>query len=142
MDRTASPWCTTWTHTKRLLFATEGRDHQTVLEFAEDLKSHGGNPAQVRHVCMDISAACAKGAAHAPRNAHISDDRFHVLSMTIEAMNEVLRPEMARDPKTVRSALGAGDHRTLKQLLWGMRRNPAGWSVRQTMPCTGCNARR
>ena len=42
-------------------FATEGRDHQTVLDFAADLKAHGGDPAEVRHVCMDMSAAYAKG---------------------------------------------------------------------------------
>ena len=48
---------------KRLLFATEGREHRTVVEFAEDLKAHGGDPAQVRHVCMDMSAAYAKGVA-------------------------------------------------------------------------------
>ena len=47
---------------KRLLFATEGRDHRTVLDFAADLKAHGGDPAEVRHVCMDMSAAYAKGA--------------------------------------------------------------------------------
>ena len=35
---------------KRLLFATEGRDHQTVIDFAADLKAHGGDPAQVRPV--------------------------------------------------------------------------------------------
>ena len=36
---------------KRLLFATEGRDHKTVVQFAADLKAHGGDPAQVEHVC-------------------------------------------------------------------------------------------
>jgi transposase len=50
---------------KRLLFATEGRDHQTVLDFAADLKAHGGDPAEVRHVCMAMSAAYAKGSAQA-----------------------------------------------------------------------------
>ena len=39
---------------KRLLFATEGRDHQTVVDFAEDLKAHGGDPAAVRHVCLTL----------------------------------------------------------------------------------------
>ena len=43
---------------KRLLFATAGRDHHTVLEFAADLKAHGGDPAEVQHVGMDMSAAC------------------------------------------------------------------------------------
>ncbi|MCE2691934.1 MAG: ISL3 family transposase, partial [Rubrivivax sp.] len=64
---------------KRLLFATEGRTHQTVLDFAADLKAHGGDPAEVRHVCMDMSAAYAKGAALALPQAQISYDRFHVV---------------------------------------------------------------
>jgi len=116
---------------KRLLFATEGRDHQTVLEFAEDLKAHGGDPADVRHVCMDMSAAYAKGVALALPAAQISYDRFHVVSMAIEAMDQVRRAEMADNAQAVRSALGADDRKTLKQLMWGMRRNPASWSARQ-----------
>ena len=63
---------------KRLLFATEGRDHQTVLDFAADLKAHGGDPEQVRHVCQDMSTAYAKGVGMALPNAAISYDRFHV----------------------------------------------------------------
>ena len=42
---------------KRLLFATEGRDHQTVVDFAADLKAYSGDPADVRHACMDNAAA-------------------------------------------------------------------------------------
>jgi len=116
---------------KRLLFATEGRTHQTVLDFAADLKAHGGDPAEVRHVCMDMSAAYAKGAALALPQAQISYDRFHVVSMAIEAMDQVRRAEMAQDAPAVRSALGAADRKTLKQLMWGMRRNPSGWSRHQ-----------
>ena len=59
---------------KRLLFATEGRDHQTVVEFAADLKAHGGDPDEVRHVCMDMSAAYAKSTALALPKAQISYD--------------------------------------------------------------------
>ena len=116
---------------KRLLFATEGREHRTVVEFAEDLKAHGGDPAQVRHVCMDMSAAYAKGVALALPEAQISYDRFHVVSMAIEAMDQVRRAEMATDAQAVRAALGAGGRKTLRQLLWGMRRNPSSWSARQ-----------
>ena len=116
---------------KRLLFATEGRDHQTVVEFARDLKAHGGDPAEVRHVCMDMSAAYAKGVAMALPEAQISYDRFHVVSMAIEAMDEVRRAEMTEDAQAVRAALGGDDRKTLKQLLWGMRRNPSDWSRRQ-----------
>jgi transposase len=116
---------------KRLLFAAEGRTHQTVLDFAADLKAHGGDPAEIRHVCMDMSAAYAKGAALALPQAQISYDRFHVVAMAIEAMDQVRRAEMAQDAPAVRAALGAGDRKTLKQLMWGMRRNPTGWSRHQ-----------
>ena len=116
---------------KRLLFATPGRDHQTVVAFVQDLLAHGGDPGAVRHVCMDMSAAYAKGVALALPEAQISYDRFHVVAMANEAMDQVRRKEMAQDAQSVRAALGAGDRKTLKQLLWGMRRNPATWSTRQ-----------
>jgi transposase len=117
---------------KRLLFATEGRDHKTVVDFAADLKAHGGDPAGVRHVCMDMSAAYAKGTGQALPQAQISYDRFHVIAMANEAMDLVRRAEMRDEAPAVRSALGANDRKTLKQLMWGMRRNPTGWSRPQT----------
>ena len=115
----------------RLLFATEGRDHQTVLDFVDDLKAHGGDPAEVRHVCMDMSAAYAKGAGLALPNAAISYDRFHVVAMANEAMDEVRRAEMSEDASAVHAALaGQGGH-PLKSLMWGMRKNPSGWNAKQ-----------
>jgi transposase len=116
---------------KRLLFATQGRDHQTVVEFAADLKAHGGDPAEVRHACMDMSAAYAKGVGLALPQAQISYDRFHVVAMANEAMDQVRRAEMQDNAPTVRAALGGNDGKTLKQLMWGMRRNPSGWSRQQ-----------
>ena len=117
---------------KRLLFATEGRDHQTVLDFAADLKAHGGDPAEVRHVCMDMSAAYAKGAALALPAAAISYDRFHVIAMAIQAMDDVRREELRGEPEKVDAALFGADPRTRRNLLWGMRKNPSGWSLAQT----------
>ncbi|HNM41625.1 MAG TPA: ISL3 family transposase [Giesbergeria sp.] len=113
---------------KRLLFATEGRDHQTVLDFATDLKAHGGDPAKVAHVCMDMSAAYAKGAAAALPEAQISYDRYHVVALAMQAMDEVRRAEMREDAPAVRKAIGDSERKTLKQLMWAMRRNPSGWS--------------
>lgn len=51
--------------------------------------------------------------------------------MAIDAMDQVRRAEMATDAQAVRAALGAGGRKTLRQLLWGMRRNPSTWSARQ-----------
>lgn len=117
---------------KRLLFACEGRDHQTVVDFAADLKAHGGDPKQIEHVCQDMSAAYAKGVGMALPQAQISYDRFHVVAMAHEAMDEVRREETSTQPKAIKEALGDNDRKLLKSLTWGMRKNPDGWSVKQT----------
>jgi transposase len=117
---------------KRLLFACEGRDHQTVVNFAQDLQAHGGEPGKVAHVCQDMSAAYAKGVAQALSQTQISYDRFHVVAMANEAMDEVRRHETSTQPQAIKAALGDNDRKLLKSLTWGMRRNPDGWSVKQT----------
>jgi len=117
--------------TKRLLFACEGRDHQTVVDFCADLKAHGGDPDKVKNVCQDMSAAYAKGVALALPHAQISYDRFHVIAMANEAMDGVRRQEMSTQPRAVKDALGDNDRKLLKSLTWGMRRNPQGWSGKQ-----------
>ena len=116
---------------KRLLFATEGRDHQTVIEFAADLKAHGGEPDKIEHVCMDMSAAYAKGVSQAMPQAQISYDRFHVVAMANEAMDAVRRQEMSASAQQVREALGGGVPKAVRQLMWAMRRNPHRWSGHQ-----------
>lgn len=47
---------------RRVMFATEGRDADTVKAFAEDFTAHGGSPdTQVEAVCCDMSPAFLKG---------------------------------------------------------------------------------
>jgi transposase len=46
---------------KRLRFMTEGRKHGTVIDFKADLIAHGGDPDDIKHDCMDMSAAYIKG---------------------------------------------------------------------------------
>jgi transposase len=116
---------------KRLLFACPGRDHTTVEAFSADLQAHGGDPAQVAHVCMDMSAAYAKGVGEALPHAQISYDRFHVVALANSAMDEVRREEMRSSAAAVREAVGADNKKTLRQLLWGMRKNPEQWSRAQ-----------
>ena len=100
----------------------EQRDHQSVMDFAADLKAHAGDPAQIEHVCQDMSAAYAKGVALALPNAQISYDRFHVIAMANEAMDGVRRQEMSTQPQAIKEALGDNDRKLLKSLAWGMRR--------------------
>lgn len=117
---------------KKLLFACEGRSHQTVVDFAADFQAHGGAPAQIKHVCQDMSAAYAKGVGLALPGAQISYDRFHVVAMANEAMDAVRRDEMASQPQAIKDALGDNDRKLLKELTWGMRKNPKGWNKKQT----------
>lgn len=117
---------------KRLLFCTEGRDHKTIQAFAQDLQAHGGEPAAIAHACMDMSAAYLKGtSAHLP-NALVSYDRFHVVKLAGEAMDEVRAEEWNTERERVAAELGHLTPRQRRSVLWGMRRNPSGWSKTQT----------
>jgi len=116
---------------RRLLFACPGKGHQSVDAFKADLVGHGGDPAEIEHVCMDMSAAFKKGVAEALPAADISYDRFHVIALANAAMDEVRRAEMRDQPGSVRDALGGGDRKVLKGLVWGMRKNPGQWKPAQ-----------
>ena len=115
---------------KRLLFATPGRDHQTVLDFAQDLQAHGGQPEHIEHVCMDMSAAFLKGARQAMPQAAICYDRFHVAALAAQAMDEVRSAEFKADAKTVTEALGGLEPKTRRSLAWAMRTHHERWSQR------------
>lgn len=117
---------------KRLLFACPGRDHETLEHFADDLRAHRGDPERVEHACIDMSAAYAKGIARSLPNAQISYDRFHVVALANAAMDEVRRDEMRNSPEAIRQTLGTAGKHTLRQLLWGMRKNPVQWSQAQS----------
>ncbi len=116
---------------KRLLFATKGKDHTTVTKFADDLKEHGGTPEQIEHVCQDMSAAFAKGVSETLPNAEICYDRFHIAAMAADAMQEVHRAEMTSNVKAIKEAVGE-DKKVLKNLRWGMLKDPGDWNQNQT----------
>jgi transposase len=115
---------------RRLLFMTPGRDHATVATFKQELTAHGGNADEIKHVCMDMSAAYAKGVAENLPKAQISYDRFHVIALANSAMDEVRREEMRTQPKAVRAALGE-DSKAVKAMMWAMRKNPVSWTYHQ-----------
>ena len=116
---------------KRLLFATPGRDHTTLLEFAVDLRAHGGEPAAIAHACMDMSGAYRKGVDLYLPNAQISYDRFHIVKLAGEAMDEVRRAEWKGESARVQAELGHLTAQERRSIMWGMRRNPMGWSETQ-----------
>ncbi len=87
----------------RVLFVANGKDAATVGAFADDLKAHGGDPARIEEVCMDMSAAFIAGAAaHLPQ-AEITFDRFHIVKIINEGVDEVRREEQKSRPELKQS---------------------------------------
>ena len=117
---------------KRLLFATPGKDHQTLQAFAEDLEAHGGRRTAIAQACMDMSAAYVRGARLFLPNAQVCFDRFHVVALANEAMDLVRSTEWKGESARVARELGALDPRQRRSILWAMRRNPASWSLTHT----------
>src|SRR6202008_4649535 len=64
-----------------LLLMVEGRSAQALGSFAQALREHGGDPAQIQVIAMDMSPAYLKGAAEYFPQAQIVFDKFHVMLM-------------------------------------------------------------
>ena len=77
----------------RVIFATEGKDAETVAAFANDLTAHGGDPDAVAEVCIDMSPAFIKGTADSLANAAITFDEFHAVKIINDAVDQVRRTE-------------------------------------------------
>lgn len=78
---------------KRLLYGAEGRDQDTVSAFATDLSAHGGDPDQVRQACCDMWPAFIRGLHDSFPNAEITFDRFHIMKIMNQAVDDVRRLE-------------------------------------------------
>ena len=101
---------------KRVLFATEGKDHQTWVAFVAALEKHNGHRHAVTQVSMDMSPAYQKGVRETCRNAQVVFDKFHVLANANKAVDEVRRAEVRLG--------GAGVWESLRHSQWLWRKNP------------------
>ena len=103
---------------KKLLFGVEGRDQETLKAFKEDLVAHGGDPARITEASVDMSPAFIKGLGDHFPNAHLTFDRFHVMKLLGEAVDEVRRQEVKEYPE-------------LKKSRYVWLKNPSNLSARQ-----------
>ncbi len=79
---------------KRVLFATPGKDSQTIAAFTGDLAQHGGDAHHIHEVACDMSPAFTKGVADELPQAEITYDRFHVMQLLGAAVDAVRREEV------------------------------------------------
>jgi len=78
---------------KRTIFITEGKDSLTVARFAKDFQSHNGKVEDIKEVSCDMSPAFIKGVKENLPDAKITFDKFHILKLINEAVDEVRKTE-------------------------------------------------
>jgi transposase len=86
-----------------ILFATEGKDASTVERFQQDLISHNSVPESITEFCSDMSPAFIKGVKNSFPAAHLTFDKFHIMKIVNEAVDEVRRQEQKERPELIRT---------------------------------------
>ena len=83
---------------KNVLFVTAGKGSETVTAFVTDLEKHKGNAANIIQASSDLSPAFIKGVTQSLPNAKITFDKFHVVKLINEAVDQVRRAEAKTQP--------------------------------------------
>jgi len=87
----------------RVLFATEGKDSSTVERFKQDLTEHCGCAENIEQMCCDMSPAFIKGVREQFPDAQLTFDKFHIMKIINEAVDEVRRQEQKDRPELAKS---------------------------------------
>jgi transposase len=111
--------------THRLLFVAEGRNSHAVEAFAKALIAHGGDPNKIAWVAMDILHCYKKGVREQFPNAQIVYDRYHLMVMAGEAVDEVRR-SLQREGALLKGALWS-----LRGNVWNL--DPEQFQMRTTL---------
>ena len=83
---------------RKLLLMVEGRKADIFKEFVKELYAHGGDPARIAWVGMDMSGAYAAGVAKYLPHARKAFDHFRLMALAGVALDEVRRSLHARTP--------------------------------------------
>jgi transposase len=108
-----------------LLWMVEGRSSDALRSFAEALRAHGGDPAQIEAIAMDMSPAYFKGAVEHFPQARIVFDKFHVMMLAGQALDAVRRA-LQREGAELKGALWS-----LRGNVWNL--SPARQTQRQNL---------
>ena len=103
---------------RRVLFIAEGRSGEAVAQFRAALEARGGAAGQIERVVMDMLHCYKRGVRENFPNAQIVFDRYHVMVMAGEAVDEVRRSLQRQ---------GAD----LKGGMWALRGNECNLSAEQ-----------
>jgi len=79
--------------TSRIIHVCEGRSASTVQSFYLDFLNHRGDPRHVTSICCDMSPAYIRGISDNFPESGIILDKFHVMKIVNQAVDEVRRIE-------------------------------------------------
>jgi len=77
----------------KVLYVCEGKDANAISSFKKDLKNHNGTPENIEMFCSDMSPAFISGITDQFPGASLTFDKFHVMKMLNEAVDQVRREE-------------------------------------------------
>jgi len=83
---------------RKTVHVSQGKDHKTVADFVDTLESHNATADQIKDVSCDMSPAFIKGVEKYLPQANITFDKFHILKIINQAVDEVRRQEVATHP--------------------------------------------
>lgn len=83
---------------RKTLHVSEGKASKTVAEFVEVLEDRNGNRNHIRNVSCDMSPAFIKGTREYLPEAEITFDKFHILKIINEGVDQVRREEAKSNP--------------------------------------------
>lgn len=78
---------------RKVINVQEGKDSETVGKIKSQIENLGCKPEAIEQVCMDMSPAFISGTAENFPKAQITFDKFHVLQMSQNAMDELRKLE-------------------------------------------------
>ena len=84
---------------RRVVFVADGRNADTVRQFADHLEDRGGDASRIKQASIDMSPAFISGVTENLTEAEITFDRFHVMKLIGEAIDEVRRAEVKARPE-------------------------------------------
>ena len=83
---------------KKTMFVTAGKGSATIEAFKKDFEEHGGKATAITDVSCDMSPAFIKGVRDNLPEAKITFDKFHILKLINEAVDQVRRAESKENP--------------------------------------------
>jgi len=81
----------------------EGKNAAAIGSFKDDLEDHDGSSINIRNFCCDMSPAFISGVDNNFPSASITFDKFHVMKLMNEAVDQVRREEQSHNSSLKRT---------------------------------------